>query len=86
MTRPNQETFQERALHLALDLQGILLLAQRVQGDVHQIVEEVTAVERGEGMEENLVGESSLGNSSSEESKEEGDQETFEEAQEDFFT
>ena len=52
---------------------------------MHQIVEEVTAVERGEGMEENLVGESSLGNSSSEESEEEGDQGTFEEAQEDFF-
>ena len=70
---------------MALDLRGILLLAQRVQGDVHQIVEEVVAVERGEGMEENLVGESSLGNSSSEESEEEGDQGTFEEAQEDFF-
>ena len=53
---------------------------------MHQIVEEVVAVEWGEGMEENLVGESSLGNSSSEESDGEENQGTFVEAQEDFFT
>ena len=65
MTTPSQETYQERAIHLALDLQGILHLAQRVQEEVHQVVTETEAVVTGEGMEETLVGKSSLGESSS---------------------
>ena len=65
MTTPSQETYQERAICLALDLQGILHLAQRVQEEVHQAVNKTEAVVTGEGMEETLVGESSLGESSS---------------------
>ena len=65
MTTPPQETYQERAICLALDLQGILHLAQRVQEEVHQAVRETEAVITGEGMEETLVGESSLGDTSS---------------------
>ena len=68
-----QETYQERAIHLALDLQGILHLAQQVQEEVHQAVGETEAVMTGEGMKEILVEESSLGNSPSEaETGEEG--------------
>ena len=55
-----------RAIRLALDLQGILHLAQRVQEKVYQAVTETEAVVTGEGMEETLVGKSSLGESSSE--------------------
>ena len=65
MTTPSQETYWERALHLALDLQGILHLAQRVQEEAHQAVTETEAVVTGEGMEETLVDKSSLGHSSS---------------------
>ena len=35
MTTLPQETYRERAIRLALDLQGILHLAQRVQEEVH---------------------------------------------------
>ena len=66
MTTPPQETYQERAICLALDLQGILHLAQRVQEEVHQAVGETEAVMTSEGMEETLIEESSLGDSSSE--------------------
>ena len=66
MTTPPQETYRERAICLALDLQGILHLAQRVQEEVHQAVGETEAVMTGEGMEETLIEESSLGDSSSE--------------------
>ena len=66
MTVPPQETYQERAIRLALDLQGSLHLAQRGQEEVHQAVTETEAVVTGEGIEETLVGESSLGESSSE--------------------
>ena len=66
MTTLSEETHWERALHLALDLQGILHLAQRVQEEVHQAVTETEAVVTGEGMEETLANESSLGDSSSE--------------------
>ena len=51
---------------LTLDPQGILHLAQRVQEEVHQAVTETEAVVTGEGMEETLVGKSSLGEPSSE--------------------
>ena len=67
MVTPFQETFQGRVICLALDLQGIIHLAQRVQGEVHLAVTEVEATAQGEGMEETLVAESSLGSSSSEE-------------------
>ena len=66
MTTLFQETYQERAIRLARDLQGILHLAQRVQEEVHQVVTKTEAVVTREGMEETLVGESSLGESSSE--------------------
>ena len=66
MTTPPQETYRERAIRLALDLQGILHLAQRVQEEVHQAVGEAEGVMTGESMEETLVEESSLGDSSSE--------------------
>ena len=66
MTFPPQETYQERAIRLASDLQGLLRLAQRVQEEVHQAVRETEAVMSGEGMEETLIEESSLGDSSSE--------------------
>ena len=49
-----------------MDLQGILHLAQRVQEEIHQAVTETEVVVIGEGMEETLVDESSLGDSSSE--------------------
>ena len=65
MTTPPQETYQERAIRLALDLQGILHLAQQVQEEVCQAVRETEAVITGEGMEETLIEESSLGDSSS---------------------
>ena len=55
MTTPPQETYWERAIRLALDLQGILHLAQRVQEEVHQAVRETEAVITGEGMEETLL-------------------------------
>ena len=55
MTTPPQETYWERAIRLALDLQGILHLAQRVQEEVHQAVGETEAVITGEGMEETLL-------------------------------
>ena len=48
MTTPPQETYQERAIRLALDLQGILHLAQRVQEEVHQAVGETEAEIGGE--------------------------------------
>ena len=47
--------YQERAIRLAQDLQGILHLAQRVQEEVHQAVGETEAVMTGEGMEETLL-------------------------------
>ena len=50
MTTPSQETYQERAICLALDLQGILHLAQRVQEEVHQAVTETGCCDRrGDG-------------------------------------
>ena len=50
MSTPSQETYWERAIHLALDLQGILHLAQRVQEEVHQAVNETEAVVTREGI------------------------------------
>ena len=55
MTTPPQETYRERAIHLAQDLQGILHLAQRVQEEDHQAVGETEAVMTGEGVEETLL-------------------------------
>ena len=83
MTSPSQESFEGRSLRHVLDLQGILHLAQRVQSEVHETVEEVVAVSRGEGMEETLVNEGSVeGSSSEEETKVPGG---FQDAQDDFF-
>ena len=85
MTVPPQETYWERAICLALDLQGILRLAQRVQEEVHQAVGETEAVMTGEGMEETLIEESSLGDSSSEAETGEEDPVDTQENPDDFF-
>ena len=85
MITPSKETYWERALHLALDLQGILHLAQRVQEEVHQAVTKTEAVVTGEGMEETLVDESSLGDSSSEAETGEGEPGETQGNPDDFF-
>ena len=85
MMTPSQETYQERAIHLALDLQGILHLAQRVQEEVHQAVTKTEAVVTGEGMEETLVGKSSLGESSSKAETSEDEPGEVQEDPDDFF-
>ena len=86
MTTLSQETYQERAICLARDLQGILHLAQRVQEEVHQAVTETGAVVTGEGMEETLVGKSSLGESSSEAETGEDEPGEVQEDPDNFFT
>ena len=86
MTTPSKETHWERALHLALDLQGILHLAQRVQEEVHQAVTETEAVVTGEGMEETLVDKSSLGDSPSEAETGEDESGNAQGNPDDFFT
>ena len=86
MTTPSQEMYWERAIHLALDLQGILHLAQRVQEEVHQAVTKTEAAVTGEGMEETLVGESSLGESSSEAETGEEEPGEVQGDPDDFFT
>ena len=82
----SQETYWERALHLALDFQGILHLAQRFQEEVHRAVTETEAVVTGEGMEETLVNESSLGDSSSEAETGKDEPGEVQETPDDFFT
>ncbi len=83
MTSPPQESMVERGVRLALDLQGIARLALRVQAEVHQAIEEGEAVARGEGMEEDLVGEGSMEDSSSEDEPDVPGR--FLEAEENFF-
>ena len=85
MTTLPQETYRERAICLALDLQGILHLAQQVQEEVHQAVGEMEAVITGEGMEETLIEESSLGDSSSKAETGGGDPVGTQENPDDFF-
>ena len=78
--------YQERAIRLALDLQGILHPAQRVQEEVNQAVTKTEAVVTGEGMEETLVGESSLGESSSKAETGEDEPGEVQGDPDDFFT
>ena len=88
MATPSQETYQVRALHLALDLHGLICLAEQIQGEVHLAVTEAEAIAQGKGMEETLVAESSLGSSSEEETGDDGpeDEEVICPATDDFFT
>jgi hypothetical protein len=65
---PANETFLQRTIRQALNLRGVLLLAQEVERQSFQSFAEAEAeVEREEGeMEEQIVGEQSLEDSSSE--------------------
>ena len=85
MVTPAQETYQVRALRLALDLRGLILLAHHIQEEVHLAVTEAEATVWGKGMEETLVAELSLEDSSEEEKEEGPEDEEICPATDDFF-
>ena len=81
------ESQVERGIRVVLNLQGVLHLALQLEREVHQMSVDLGTVSREVEREETLVGESSLGSSSSEE---EGETEervpgVFHDAQDDFF-
>jgi hypothetical protein len=80
---PALETPTGQILRLLDHTYGTLLMIRQIQGEVRQAHAEVEAVRTGEGMEEEVVGEGSIDNSSSEDEGE--DPEGFQDASEDFF-
>jgi hypothetical protein len=80
---PALETPAGQILRLLNNVYGTLMMIQQIQGEVRQAHAELEAVRTGEGMEEEVVGEGSIDNSSSEDERE--DPEGFQDASEDFF-